>query len=171
MLGKRILSLIMLSSIVLIIGAGCAKPSTSEKDAIQKETESTEVQAQDENTEKVDVTNTTSRETEVKDFPENVPLPDEYIVLVDQSMGSLRQIVLETNEDIESMIARFNEIILATGGEIGLEEEIDEETGVFSAAISYTNNDGIFLAIAISKYDEEGALVKGNTGSVSYTIY
>ena len=113
-----------------------------------------------------------SMDIEIEDFPDSVPLPDHFVVLVDSNMGMLRQIVIEVAEpDIRVMVAKFNEKILSTGINVGLVEGTHEDSGNYEAIGDFTNDEGVYYMMTISEYGpNDNAAREGNTGVISYTI-
>ncbi|MHA6261489.1 hypothetical protein ACXYMX_16640 [Sporosarcina sp. CAU 1771] len=173
LLGALLLSLLLLS--------GCIKIGTPAEKAVEVdkvdevvevlETDKEEPVDVEEASEAVDFEGMMEREREVEDFPEWLPQPDGFIVIMDMDGGPMRAVVLEAEEaDIPAMVARFNEELSAIGADGLLEEEMDEETNLYSAFGQISYGDDLVM-ISIGEYEPDGALVEGNTGSVSYQIF
>lgn len=111
-----------------------------------------------------------TEKTEVEDFPDLVPLPNEYIVVVDTGGENNRNIVLEVSEDIATLIDEFNDYLSSNGinERIDLMDDEDEEEDRLMGIVSYMTKDELFVTITIGEYGEGGALEEGNVGAVTY---
>lgn len=157
-------------AILLLLLLGCANTSASkEKEQKNPETEKKEPVDHQEKSDEVDSAGLIERETEVKDFPEWLPQPREFIVLLDMDGGPMRSVVLETGEsDLPAMVARFNEELAAVGAGGILVEDGDANFYTASGEIDYGDE---LVLLTIGEYESGGALVEGNTGSVSYSLF
>ena len=155
----------MIVALLLLVGCGKVDDSAEQKTPLlESETpvaEQKEAVEIPEESEGVDFLGLATMETEVVDFPDWVPLPNDYIVILDLDMGSMRQAVLETGDaDIRALVARFNEELAALGVEERLLEDEDSKNTNFSVAGSFTY-DGIFVMMTVGEYEPGGELVSG----------
>lgn len=106
-------------------------------------------------------------QTTLDDFPDWVPLPEDFVVLMDGGAGGARSAVLEVGGDLPALVDRLNAELASSG--LGAITPIEQDgdrymaRGVISQGLSTAT-------ISVAAYDEGGAMKPGNTGSVSYTI-
>ncbi|MBO1911041.1 hypothetical protein J4G37_40410, partial [Microvirga sp. 3-52] len=155
-------------SMVWLLLSGCMKTFVPQEivEKVHEPDKKVPVDTQ-EKSDEVDFEGLVERETEVQDFPEWLPRPSEFIVILDMDGGAMRSVVLEASEaDIPAMVARFNKEIAAIDPDGILAEEVDEDTGLYSAFGQISYGDYLVM-ISIGEYEPGGALVDGNKGSVT----
>ncbi|MBA3888301.1 MAG: hypothetical protein H0X67_21630 [Acidobacteria bacterium] len=104
--------------------------------------------------------------TTLDEFPDWVPLPDEYVVIMAGKAGGARSTVIETSGDPREVVAHLNAKLTARGLEnIAIREGRDR-----FIAQGVINHELKHAVINISEYDAGGAMKPGNTTSISYMI-
>lgn len=104
--------------------------------------------------------------TTLDGFPEWVPLPDEFVVIMAARAGGAGSTVIETGGDPREVVAHLNAKLTARG----LESIAVKEGGDRFMAQGVINYELKSAVINISAYDAGGAMKPGNTTSISYTI-
>jgi hypothetical protein len=104
--------------------------------------------------------------TTLEEFPDWVPLPDEYVVIMAGNPGAARSTVIETGGDPREVVAHLNAQLTAMGlNNISVREGTDRF--IAQGVINYELKSAV---INISEYDPGGAMKPGNSTSISYTI-
>lgn len=107
--------------------------------------------------------------TTLEDFPDWVPLPDEFVVIIGGKAGGVGVTVIETSGDPAAVVAYLNTKLSAGGlSTINLVED-EDNPGRFLAQ-GVVNHSGRVAVINVGAYDPGGAMKPGNTMSISYTI-
>jgi hypothetical protein len=107
--------------------------------------------------------------TSLEDFPDWVPLPESYVVIVGGRAGGVGMTVIETSGDPRAVVEQLNTQLEARGLQTisAIENEDKPERYVAQGVLSF---EGKVAVINIGEYDAGGAMKPGNTMSISYTI-
>jgi hypothetical protein len=106
--------------------------------------------------------------TTLEGFPEWVPLPDEYVVIVGAKSRGVGSIAIETSGDPRSVVEHLNEQLTARGlTNIKETKKEGRERFVAQGVVNFELRHAI---INVSEYDAGGAMKPGNTVSISYMI-
>jgi hypothetical protein len=106
-------------------------------------------------------------QTSLDDFPAWLPLPAEYVVILDSGIGEYRTAVIETGGDVRDVVRDLNARLPAAGD--ARIAQVADEAGRYVAQGVITHN-GSVVVINVGEYDVGGAMKAGNTTSVSYQI-
>jgi hypothetical protein len=106
--------------------------------------------------------------TTLEAFPDWVPLPEEYVVIIAGAAGGVGSTVIETSGDPRVVVERLNAQLTAMG--LNTISEVEEDEHSRYTAQGVIHNGGKFALIQVGEYDAGGAMKPGNTCSISYVI-
>jgi hypothetical protein len=107
--------------------------------------------------------------TTLEDFPDWVPLPEAFVVIMGGRAGGTGMTVIETSGDPRAVVAHLNTQLEARGLKTinAVEDEGKPDRYLAQGVVSH---EGKVAVINIGEYDPGGAMKPGNTMSISYSI-